>query len=925
MVYKRSGSDADNTALYTDSGSNTIQIQPQPEISEELENEDGVYTFTWDVNKQPADYGTAVYDIELTGTTIDGTVVSLDTKEGITWDSTAKAASYSIQSQSNWNYKALTLTVSRHGAVGDNNKTKSFPSSAEQEFPIKVALSQIGAATINHDTDDQGNSNMDEMLYHILWDGVPTEAEQNDLAGYIITVVGSDGANDEEATATHYFYVVEDPDGDLPQTIQDLIDGAEDGGYIVTDVTENYDTTGDTLEAEVSLEDFRGGETITVSVQAIAKDEEDAEVYRDGPAGVEQSQTLPDRLTAPDISKLSVQYSTEPTDGVLLVSELEKGVTLAYRNSDGTGAQRLRLAVAVYDTLPEDVAAANCDEETGELPEQFVTGTDKKDANDWKQDAEELLLEKSKKEYMSGNDQQASYSLTPGTGKTWSDYAGKWLKVVLQTTSDSAISSNWTDEDAADLSQNYLWIHIPQAKLDDVALEETEEPVKWTLEDGSWSVADDDTETYVSVRTLTFDTVGQAEGYRIQITGQDQSVHWIYLQKQEDADAYSVSYAATDYSFDSSNDTDSVTVNESSTENAYTRYLGTVGAEESILLPYAASGFGMPESTAAAEDEAEAATLYAALSISSDGTSVTLSLPDVISYRSESEDEEKDAGVQYLMTAQVAVQAMVFDEEGRYFNSDVDSWTVDENGKTNIETLEDLPEAPELSAEFAAELLPAEDSQETEYYRFTLAGEEVKSLTAQLLILDSDYNLLDFRYVSIQPESQEDGTLINGGFNISKDEMENGIVMVRFAELENQILSPWTELYILGQDGSLTEAEEDAVMATSLLEDEAAEQWQEELLQTSKPQGEDLTEQETTEAATEAENTVSSTTEQSTTEKATEQTTTQQSTTENITTEATTEASTENKTTETKREDAATTETTTEAQTTEASGTKQDN
>ena len=40
-------------------------------------------------------------------------------------------------------------------------------------------------------------------------------------------------------------------------------------------------------------------------------------------------------------------------------------------------------------------------------------------------------------------------------------FAGMWLKITLKATAPTGIDSRWSDQDAAGVSVNYRWIHLP--------------------------------------------------------------------------------------------------------------------------------------------------------------------------------------------------------------------------------------------------------------------------------------------------------------------------------------------------------------------------------------------------------------------------------------------------------------------------------
>jgi prepilin-type N-terminal cleavage/methylation domain-containing protein len=646
MVYTRQ--EENGRVYYRDLNSREIPVQPAPVISETLnQDEDGFYVFKWDESKTAANYQGAVYAIELTGTTVEDNVVSLTTADGITWNAADGYASYRIQPQSNWNYKTLELKVSRHGAVDSTQKTTSFPAESEHSFTIKLALSQIGAPTVSHDTDEQGSSNMDELLYHVIWSGVQTSAETDDLGGYLITVTG-------ESTAAHYYYVLEAGEKE-PDTIVQLAAEAEAKGEPVVNVTDTYHTEDSTkLEAVINLEDFRSEEVIAVSVRAIAG--RDAVIYKDGPDGAEQGQRLPSRLLAPVVSGLSV--TPDAGAGTLLVSAFdESDVVLTYMDSNGDESDRIRIAVAVYDELPE----GNDESDTDKI------------ASDWDSGACEVLVAKSAKQQMSGNACEASYELQPSQDKTWSDYAGKWMKVALRKVSESSISSSWTDEDDSGVSTNYRWFRMPDAQIDSVSLREASKPVYRTFHNGYWTTATAGAQSIVATRTLNFDVRNHADGYKIEITGKDQSVHLLEIRRN--GDKYTVEYTGANGTADVSQG------------NSVTAWSGTIEKGDSLELPYGFASFLMQEDDFTTTESS----LYAILSLDMDGETFTLSLPDIISYSLDAGTNTEKTDAKYLITGQVTVQALGEEknEDGEevpssYFDSVIDRWSVNDSGETNI-------------------------------------------------------------------------------------------------------------------------------------------------------------------------------------------------------------------------------------------------
>jgi hypothetical protein len=804
MVYTRSGKDEDNTSQYTyidrsvtQSQTEVIPVQPKPVLSDIQQDADGTYVFTWDKGKAADDYQTAIYTVELTGITVDGSTVALDTSEGITWKD--GKATYQIQPQEDWNYKALRISISRHGAVDSDNKTISFPSGTEEVYPIKMTLSQIGAPTVNHDTDEQGNSNMDELLYHVTWSGVPTEAEKNDLGGYLITVV-SGGTNNGEETATHYYYVLEQGQ-QITDTIQKLMDAAQTDGTSVTDVTDSYDTTNaNALTAVVNLEDFMSEELIMVSVTALAK--QDADVYLDGPDGAVQSLRLPGRLAVPDVSKLLSNHGT--TDGTepasIMVSDFDAdGIRLSYIDTSEAATQEsLRLAVALYDTLPEGT-----DRSATERVLHSGDAASSTDSGYWNSGAQMTLVTKERKQSMNGSMENASYTLTLPDGATWSDYAGKWLKVVLQSTSNSAISSSWSDEDAADVSCNYVWIQLPKAELETVGLADITDDDSYNriLNTTKWDVVESTASSdYIVTRTLSFEGKNQAEGYQIQVIGKDQSVHWIYIAK--DGESYKIYYASTE------------AVIENAADEVIWGAVHMVPVEDGILtsggtveLPYSYHDFALPDSPSRKAD------IYAELSLitTENGDTFLLSLPDVLKYGKNAETEELNAE-DCQLTSQVSVQAVVYGKkdtdgnsiEANYIPSNMEVWSAN---RSDILQIDAVLEAPDVSG--TLEALAASDSEE---YQFRLSGHEElkdKSFLVQILVMDDSGSVIRVRYMRIQPENTDGYGIITIPKTDFSYTSEDGniivqTVQIRFAQITDSDISAWTELYELKSDGTLS-------------------------------------------------------------------------------------------------------------------------
>jgi hypothetical protein len=776
-VYTRSGSDEDDTAVYTDTSGNQIPIQPRPVIEDLTQNGAGEYVFTWDLDKDESSYKNASYDIELVGITIDGTEVSLDTVENIKWDASAKKATYTIAPEDNWNYKQLVLTVSRRGGVDDNNKTTSFPSGATRKFDIKLALSQIGVATVKHDTDENGNSNMDEMLYNVIWSGVPTEAERDDLGGYIITVSGTD-------TRTHYFYVLKNGESET-DTISALkkLEDVE-----VVDVTDSYDASDNSaLNVQIDLNDYESEEEITVSVKAFSK--AGATIYKDGPEGAEQTLSLPARLSVADVTQMSAENAGEEkidTLDSMLVSVMEEGIVLTYKNSEGSSSERVRLSVAVYDKKPEGTDDSDVTRVT-----HSGDGTGE---GYWNTGASETLVYKAAKENMKGTQKNATYEISLPDGKVWSDYAGKWLKIAIAACSDSAITSFWSDEDNESAKTvNYKWIQIPKAQVDTTSIGEATASYTWMCEDGAWVERISGVSEYVTTRTLSFDTSNQSDEIQIRVVDRDGNVHLLYLTKQDNS--YAVSYADTLSSLNPQ-------INELSENNQYTTHVADIapGDNRVEITPYSRELYieGITEETT---------TLYATLSFDEAGEMFTLSLPDVTSYTVESVTE--DSGLSYISAKNIFVQAMAQDEDelGRYLDSQIEKLVINDNGSITFDTVDESgkPEIPEIP-----ESLNVSSVGDEEYTFLRFAMKSDSDMLAQILVMDEENNLVGVFYENMNLDDEGENALLT----LDSSQFEGTKVVVRFMAVGENGLSDWSDCYKLDMTGKLTLFSDDYILVT---------------------------------------------------------------------------------------------------------------
>jgi hypothetical protein len=331
---------------------------------------------------------------------------------------------------------------------------------------------------------------------------------------------------------------------------------------------------------------------------------------------------------------------------------------------------------------------------------------------------------------------------------------------------------------------------------------------------------------------------------------------------------------------------------------------GSIRKGGSLELPYKYTGLTI-QSMSATNSE-----LKATLSLSDDGKTFTLALPDVIGYCDDG-TAVTSTGVTYLQTSQVSVQAVVYPKtdadgnvlESGYISSRMDIWSADlSSGSTSQKTVDAKVAAPTIG-----NALNCEDAGNDYKFTYNISGEDGTKLVSQILVTDASDKLIEVRYNSGA------FTIPNDRFSYTKDNTKiERKVQIRFAKITDSGISEWTSRYELANDGTLTKEEKAMVSADAITAETMSEIWKNqsdnaEGTTTELPAAEgSITEVPSTEQTTESTETKRNTTENATTERSTtergttESTTTERSTTENAATEqSTTEKSvTESSTTE---------------------------
>ncbi|MCD2492420.1 discoidin domain-containing protein [Lacrimispora sp. NSJ-141] len=720
-------------------------------------NEDFL-VLTWDLDKDGYENTSggrnyesgAVYDYVIVGYTADGIAVQLDKGVYVTGTDGENSLIYDITS---WNYKKAEISVSRRGKESQSGMTEIFPAGAVKTCEFKLRFSQIAKPVVSLHRNESGIVEKNSLLYDVTWDGIPT-AERSELAGYQVTAERSE--EDSGAVST---YADENEFEAARQALMALYGGkpgvqsAEEEGKILYSWNEDtagasisktmiiqwkksendsvwtmersletvwifeiskdsQDAGGDVLTRMIDLNDYERGETLDISVKALAA--ADAGIYRDGSKGVIRSMTLPSRLDVPDVEEMTGSpayrvHGDQGADGTEKPFMTQKelvadGIKLVFEPTSESGILqgKYEIAAAVYDSR-----------EDADSEKIMYTGDgDGSQAGYWNYGAIETVITKASAASMGGNFLRSEYTMESLSA----DYAGKWLKIAMRSVSDSNVSSMWSDEDeAADGTVNYKWIRIPRIQTSAPEMEEGARTLYYM--DGKWKGDFSQTEAgtddlAVSQTALTFKEQSYGDGYQVQLvragedseitgTAEDHTVYyadWIYLEKNG-AGGYHVFYSSSVPSFQRENWMDPNAPVCMADDLAV--YLGDVGPETAyVKLPYTGTAW---ESAA---DSASEVTAISAFQWA-DGV-FTLILPDVISVGSGDSAYFDSA---FLFTAHVSARTRVSEENLEWYeNSEIAGWyrtagAAGEHG-TAAETREEFQPAPSLTVSLSASSRP---------------------------------------------------------------------------------------------------------------------------------------------------------------------------------------------------------------------------
>lgn len=523
------------------------------------------------MNAYYSSYSTASYRVDLIGTTLDGNEVILatttvddptqldemtyienadHTQTSLTTRDETMATTYRVwnyqctftDSNNTWNnYPQLTARIMRIASLSsvcsygyNNGNLRTDKNSAVYILPRYTDTSILRKLKMNTISKpkvsllkENGQFVTNDLVYEIEWGAITDEKQKRDLGGYLITVTLSTAADDAQRAQTHYYYVTDV--GTAGDTIGiDL--AALEANATVIDAGAYYTKSDNTCKTRINLSDFNTDDVVKISVKAVAR--AGAESYEDSADGIVTELTIPNRLKVPDTAKLaqSIAASGAPVTGTSIDMETYwGGLAFRYAVDDYTEVTdaEIAMAAAVYDTKPDGAENDNLAVTAG-----------------WDADAVKVLYTKDDALNLGKANEGNSVTINMTEFENYpGEYAGKWLKIALLATSATKIDSQWTDQDIAGRTTNYVWVQIPALVLNDVDLEElsdsdTGDVVRYELDGVIYNELQDvNRETPVATKTLSFSEDKNVDGYSIGIVGKAEEpdvaapTYTLYLQR----------------------------------------------------------------------------------------------------------------------------------------------------------------------------------------------------------------------------------------------------------------------------------------------------------------------------------------------------------------------------------------------------------
>lgn len=642
---------------------------------------DNTYSFTWDSNTEDT---TGKYYVKLEGITLDNNKVLL-----YAVDDVMEKGYIFVDNEAKWNYPKLVLTVTRKGDTDSTGKTLTFPATSVSDppFTIKLRLSTITKPTLEFSKNEDGTINKDELKYVISFEAITDENELKDLAGYLITVQALETEGIATPTKTHNFYVK------VAEDITNIPD--------VIDCTKDAIIKGNVCTTTIDLSEYNGKEKVEVSVKAIAI--KDSQIYRDGAKGVERSMTIPERNKVPDVTKLKSNIAYDENSYVAEEALYTNGINLIYQTEDSGNQGNYQIAAAVCeDSLSDSV---NKVYNIGDSENSDNTGY-------WNDGSLETYYYKRDKKDMDGTFANGVLTIK----NILADFAGRYLKVVMRSVSDSNISSFWSDEDnTSENTINYSYIRIPRAKLRTPIL--SEEIVSMYYINGNWY--DDETGISAALHTqkeqLRIEKSKYADGYKIVMAGKepDSVVAVVYLVKNDEG--YEV------YSLTTANEICDANSKCIFDDNAV--LIGTVDNSTKVQIDY----YGEFKQS---EMDVNMSKSYAY--VKTDEDNIYLTLPDII-------DNEYIA----KYTSLVTVEALISEDNKEFYeNSDKSVWHQNEEGSgTNSTSVTEAPINVEI-----------EDLSTIYGYEYKITSPD--RFIMQVKVVDKDDNTIYLAYKNVMTDDK---------------------------------------------------------------------------------------------------------------------------------------------------------------------------
>lgn len=398
----------------------------------------------------------SVYDVTLYGILENNEKVTIENRTGITDNSV-------FFDDASWNFVDVELKVTRCGITDVNGKTTVFGASSSREYNIKMRLSNIAAPVLML-SDKSG------LIYDISWTAV-AEREMTGLNYYEVTVTGT------AIDATP-----------LTRTFTTARAYQDDGT-----------PTGNQVEPEIraaDLSEFAAGSAIIVSVKAVA--DSHSAIYRDSSAGVVRSITIPGRLKAPEMG------AAESTEGLTL--------SRVYSDSQFVSAEQFRNELTF--TMTDASAAYNG---YYEISYEIYDGpcSEENLASDTPPTRLEVLKEKLNPAVMTGDLRNGTYTISDLS----TDYAGKYIRVVMRSVSSNSVSSVWTDEAFGSINEVSAskCFRLPRVQIEDTGLTEGVEDQSYYLTINGVTDSENPSSISVKQKSLAFQTKDYTGDYCIWI------------------------------------------------------------------------------------------------------------------------------------------------------------------------------------------------------------------------------------------------------------------------------------------------------------------------------------------------------------------------------------------------------------------------